>query len=213
MCIQPEDPEISLEVINGETTLTIAGRQAMQQWEYELMRRSAEIMCEGTIADTQSKNYLEAGLGLGISARHIGSHASTAQHTVIEKYAKVIQLYTQNFPVLPHRVKLIQDDFFRFIETAPSNYYDGIFFDPALPRPLWDQEDFWQQVTAHMKRILKPAGRLMPFFSTTPEIRKQYRSHFSKVYVERHPFKAYGSTNYTHGLEGDAYIQCFIKDA
>lgn len=163
---QSDEPAVSLNVEGDEMTLMIDGRQAMQHWEYELMQRSADILCDDQLlgykegSNQSGKRYIEAGLGLGISARRIGDHNSTSEHTVIEKYSRVIDIYHEKLPPLPSTVKVIHDDFFRFVESAPSNYYDGIFFDPALPLPLWDKSAFWDDVVPHFKRILKPGGLL-----------------------------------------------------
>ena len=86
---QTANPEIELVEVNGESTLFIEGGQAMQAWEADLMRESADILC------TFGSEFLEVGLGLGISALHIAGHANTRRHIVVEKYPRVIDLFTR----------------------------------------------------------------------------------------------------------------------
>ena len=63
---QIENPEIKLIEGDGdEVTLLIEDGQAMQGWEKALMWESAEILC------TYGSEFLEVGLGLGISALRI----------------------------------------------------------------------------------------------------------------------------------------------
>lgn len=76
---QPADPQIELIDRDGEVTLTIDGDQAMQGWEHELMRRSADLLCGF------GSEFLEVGLGLGISAVRIATNPCTRRHVVIEK--------------------------------------------------------------------------------------------------------------------------------
>ncbi|MEU5418134.1 hypothetical protein [Streptomyces sp. NPDC020667] len=61
-------------------------------------------------------------------------------------------------------------------------------------------------------QVLRPGGVFIPFFSTRPELRRQYLPRFRTIRVVRHPYPAYDTTEYTHGISGDAYIQCFHKD-
>ena len=61
------DPTITLVDDHGEVTLSIDGGQAMQAWERDLMHESADLLC------SFGCDFLEAGLGLGISALRIAS--------------------------------------------------------------------------------------------------------------------------------------------
>lgn len=70
---QPGNPEIVLADHNGEITLYIDGNQAMQAWEHDLMVESADLLCQ------YGCEFLEVGLGLGISALRIASIQTRAR--------------------------------------------------------------------------------------------------------------------------------------
>src|SRR5437868_2669548 len=104
---QPESPDIQLvEDANGEVTLLIDGGQAMQAWERDLMRESADMLC------TYCSEFLEVGLGLGISALQIAANPGTRSHVVIEKYEHVIDLFRRQYPSLPSNLQIVCADFF-----------------------------------------------------------------------------------------------------
>lgn len=203
---QPEDPEVEyLETVEGEVTLSIAGGQSMQGWEGELMHASADILCGF------GSEFLEAGLGLGLSALRIAGSPRTRRHRVIERYPRVVELFTARHVEIPATLEIVCADWFDFIETVPPESVDGIFFDPALPTPMWDDTAVWDRVVPAMRRALRMGGALVPFFTTRPYLRWQYLREFDRVLVERRQFRAYSTTHYTAATEGDAFIQCFIR--
>lgn len=202
----PENPEIQLvETTSGEVTLAIDGGQAMQAWERELMHEAADILC------TYGSVFLEVGLGLGISALRIASNPVTHRHLVVEKYPRVTELFYGRDPQVPAALEIMHADIFECAQLLPEASFDGIFFDPALPTPLWDDQALWDAFVPTLVRTLRPGGAFIPFFSTIPELRKQYIRFFDRVIVERRPFTAYPTTHYTSATSGDAYIQCFIR--
>ena len=87
-----------VESVN-ETTLLIDGGQAMQGWEADLMRRCGDILCR------HGSEFMEVGLGLGLSALHIGSRPTTRRHTVIELHQPVIDHFLTRNPTLPAALK------------------------------------------------------------------------------------------------------------
>lgn len=200
-----DDPIITLVENNGEVTLSIDGGQAMQAWERELMHESADLLC------SFGSDFLEAGLGLGISALRIASHPRTRRHRVVERYPRVVEIFRARHVEPPPALEIICADWFTFIESAPAGSVDGIFFDPALPESTWNDGGFWDRLTPLMRRALKVGGAFVPFFTTRPYLRWQYFSHFDRIIVERRPFRAYDTTTYTASTSGDAFIQCFVK--
>ena len=82
------DPEIELVEQGSEVTLLFDDRQAMQAWERDLMFASADLLCE------YGSNFLEVGLGLGLSALRIAENPRVRRHVVVEKYKRVIDLFT-----------------------------------------------------------------------------------------------------------------------
>lgn len=204
----PHHPDITLsETDSGEVTLSIDDGQAMQGWEKALMEESADLLCQF------GSTFVEAGLGLGLSALRIAGHPSTAEHTVVELYREVIDLFAQRCPDPPASLQIVQADFFDYITKVPAGSLDGIFFDPALPTPTWSDGPFWDAVVPSMVDALRPGGALIPFFSTVPQLRWQYLDYFERVIVLPRAFTAYADTGYTSATSGRAYIQCFVKSA
>lgn len=202
---QPENPEI--ELINegdGEVTLLIDGEQAMQAWERELMWESADMLC------TYGSNFLEVGLGLGISALRIASNPATRKHVVVEKYERVIDLFRAEHPSLPPTLEIVHADFFEYVHHLEAESLDGIFFDPYVPEEVRNDEELWSRVVPLIVRALRVGGVLVPFFSTRPVLRWQFVPFFERVLVERRTFRAYETTNYVTS-SGQAFIQVFIK--
>ena len=195
-----------IETPEGEETLYIDGSQAMQAWERSLMKEAAEILCQ------YGSSFLEVGLGFGISGLHIAFHANTESHTILELHREVIDMFYRNHPESIDRLRIINADFFDYIPSMPDESVDGIFFDPALALSVWRNETVWKVFVPHIVRVLRTGGAFVPFFSTKPQLREQYVRHFNRVVVKRYPFKAYPGTQYTYGTEGDAYIQCFVKE-
>lgn len=215
---QPQDPNVSLINEGGEVTLLIDGVQAMQGWESMLMHRAADLLTE------QGSCFLEAGLGLGLSALRIASRPTTRTHTVVEKYDKVIDLFRSGHPVVPDNLEIVHSDFFDFIETFPESSLDGVFFDPELPRDLFEDKGFVEFFMSKIIAALRPGGTFVPMFSVAGQVPdaatctaspgvmlERYMRFFSRAVVERHPYTAYGDTRYTPGVAGEAFILCFYR--
>jgi len=215
---QPADPDISLVNHDGEVTLLIDGIQAMQGWECNLMHRAADLLTQ------QGSCFLEAGLGLGLSALRIASRPSTRTHFVIEKYAKVIDLFRTAHPAIPDTLKIVHGDFFDFIEQLPEASLDGVFFDPELPRERFEDRKFIDKFMPKITAALRPGGTFVPMFSvadTVPDaatctappglMLERYMRFFTRATVERHPYTAYENTRYTPDVIGDAFILCFYR--
>lgn len=199
-------PEIELIDHDGEVTLSIGGEQAMQAWERDLMWASADMLCR------HGKDFYEVGLGLGLSALRIAEHPATRSHRVLELFGEVEDLFRAQHPRLPGTLTIERGNFFERVFELETESIDGMFFDPALDMEVWKDEELWRRTMPEVVRALRPGGVFIPFFSTKPELRWQYVQHFRTIRVERHPYTAYDTTEYTYGTSGDAYIQCFYKD-
>ncbi|WP_431982937.1 class I SAM-dependent methyltransferase [Streptomyces qinglanensis] len=200
-----DQPPIELIEQNGEVTLSIGGEQAMQAWERDLMWAGADLLCE------YGRDFYEVGLGLGLSALRIARNPVTRSHRVLELFPEVERLFRERNPGLPGTLRIEQGDFFQRIFELPSESVDGILFDPALDMAVWKDDALWLRTVPEVVRVLRPGGAFIPFFSTKPELRRQYLPHFTEMRVVRRPYTAYDTTEYTYGTSGDAYIQCFLK--
>jgi spermidine synthase len=186
-----------------EMTLLIDGGQAMQGWEADLMRRSADILCG------YGSEFLEAGLGLGFSALHIARQPTTRRHTVIELHQQVIDHFLARNPLLPVPLDIVKGDFFAVIQTLPPASVDGIFFDLYLPGTTRNDPTFWNVVVPPMIALLKPGGVFIPCFTTLPYF--LFMQYFDRAIIERLHYTAYPQTNYTAATSGHAFIQCYFK--
>jgi predicted methyltransferase len=203
---QASNPDVRLiETDSGEVTLEIDGRQAMQGWERDLMWASADLLCGF------GSEFLEVGLGLGLSALRIAENPRTVRHTVIEKYPRVVELFDERCPVRPPTLRIVVADFLDYVEQLEPAALDGIFFDPAIPGDVANDEALWARVMPLVVRSLRPGGAFIPFFSTRPVLRWPYYPYFDQVIIHRHAFTAYETTDYTYGRSGDAFIQCFVR--
>jgi spermidine synthase len=197
--------EVRLHAAAGEETLYLGDSQAMQAWEADLMRAAADMLCD------HGTRFLEAGLGFGFSALRIASAPRTREHVVVELHDEVIRLFQERCPDPPPTLRIVHGDFFDVIAGVEPESLDGIFFDPALPLSVWEDEAFSARHMPVIASRIAPGGVFIPFFATQPVIRWQYVDHFDSVYVVRRPYHAYEDTVYTHGREGFAYLQCFQR--
>lgn len=202
-----ENPVVELvESDKGETTLWIDGAQAMQGWERDLMWESADLLC------TYGSEFLEVGLGLGLSALRIAGNPRTRRHTVVEKYQQVIDLFHARNPAPPAALEIVHADFFDHVYALAPASLDGIFFDPYLvSEAIWSDAALWDEVLPLVKRALRPGGAFIPCFTTQPVLRWPFYYFFERVVVERRTYTTYEETQYTTEQTGDAYVECFIK--
>jgi hypothetical protein len=198
----PSDgPSIELRESDGEVTLLIDEGQAMQGWEEALMHESADLLCR------HGSEFLEVGLGLGLSALRIAGNPSTRRHTLFEKHAEVIDLFRTRHPVVPETLSIVQADFFNVVSKLPPAAFDGIFFDPYLPMSVRTDRALWDEIMPFVVGSLRPGAVFLPCFTTRPVL--YWIDYFTRVVVHRRQFTAYESTSYTEGTTGDAYIQCY----
>lgn len=202
---QNENPDISLVETASERTLLIDGGQAMQAWETEIMWRSADILCRF------GSEFLEVGLGLGISALRIAGAPTTVHHAVVEKYQQVISLFVERHPQLPAALEIVHADIVEHAHSLAPESLDGIFFDPYFPPEMLADTHLWADLVPAMRRALRVGGVLLPFATTKTRLRWQFEPYFDRVVLESCRFEAYESTNYMTRNQGRAWIQAFIR--
>ena len=202
---QRHQPLIEMIESGHEQTLLIDGGQAMQAWETDLMHRSADVLC------TYGSRFLEVGLGLGISALRIAGASTTTRHTVVEKYARVIDLFSERHPDPPAALQIVHADIVDYVDGLEPGSVDGIFFDPYFPQEMLDDVAMWNHLVPAMRDALRIGGALVPFATTKPVLRWQFAPFFDRVICERRRFEAYDGTNYMTTNEGTAWIQTFVR--
>lgn len=65
------------------------------------MWEMADMLCE------YGSEFLEVGLGLGISALRIAGNQRTRRHVVVEKHEQVIDLFRDRHPALPDSLDIV----------------------------------------------------------------------------------------------------------
>jgi predicted methyltransferase len=152
--------------------------------------------------------YLEVGLGLGLSALRIAGHA----HTVVEKYQRVIDLFHERHPTPPSSLQIVKVDIFDFAQTLAPESLDGIFFDPYLSKDVrMTCSNYGTRFCPRFVRALRVGGAFVPYFQPQARAALAYNYYFDRIIVERHSYAAYRGTECTPGGSGDAFIQCFVK--
>lgn len=203
---QGAEPHIELvETHDGETTLLIDGGQAMQAWETDLMWRSADLLC------TFGSEFLEVGLGLGISALRIAGAPTTRRHVVVEKYPQVVELFRQRHPDVPQSLEIVEADIVDHVRTLEPDSLDGVFFDPYFPPEMLADRALWGRLVPALRRAIRPGGALVPFATTKARLRWQFEPYFDRVILERRRFRAYDGTTYMTTNQGSAWIQAFVR--
>jgi predicted methyltransferase len=212
-------PDIHLERDGERVTLLIDGSQAMEGWERDIMLRAADILC-----GERGGDFLEVGLGLGYSALRIARNASTRSHTVVEKHAEVIDLFNAAQHELPPNLTIVHDDIFNYVKQIEYQAFDGVFFDPELPRAVVDDVEFMGVFVPRLVKSMKPGGRFIPMFAMQGEradratctaspghVLERYLPFFERAEIERHAYEAYSTTEYVPSRRGDAFILSFLK--
>lgn len=128
----------------------------MQAWERDLMWASADLLCQ------HGREFYEVGLGLGISALRIANNPTTRQHTVLELFPKVEELFRRKNPELPTTLRIEHGDFFEKVFELETESIDGMFFDPALDMEVWKDEELWPGVVPEIVRALRPGECSFP---------------------------------------------------
>lgn len=137
--------------------LFINGELVMNRDEIPIMNELAKVVGE------HGGDIVEAGYGMGLSAKEIDNYPKVKSHTIIESNKQVYQTLVdyQNSNKKPVIIIPVLDFFEDWVKTIPDNSYDGIIYDTfAL-----EQEDFHimgatytRKVYHDIFRILKPGG-------------------------------------------------------
>lgn len=101
------------------TGLTGEKYEVMMDWEDELMRESANYICQN------GGDILEIGFGMGISANYIQSH-NIKSHTIVENHPDIIPKLIEWANDKPNVIIVVGSWYDRLDDLG---VYDGIFYD------------------------------------------------------------------------------------
>jgi len=139
---------------NGEI-LDENGRYIMMEWEREIMKESAEVVCQN------GGDILNVGFGMGIIDSYIEEY-NPKTHWIIEGHPAIQRkMIEEGWLQKPH-VKCIFKPWQEVIYHLPK--FDGIYFD------TWDESQ--AEFDSNIQNILKPNG-IYSFFNN-PAQDKEY---------------------------------------
>ena len=113
----------------------------MMDWEREVMRRHAEIVCEN------NGHVLEIGFGMGISAGYIQDNEPLS-HTIVENHPQVITK-ALDWAEGKSNVTIVQGSWIDKLDEL--SMYDGIFYD------AYGDENFLE-FKNQLTSLMKPNG-------------------------------------------------------
>ncbi len=151
----------------SEGKLFILGHQVMGDWATPYMKMLAEI------STRQGGRVLEVGFGLGISASYVQQHP-IEEHHIIEANHDVFMTLQEFAKQSPHKVIPLEGTWQDVVTTLPSDYFDGILFDPY---PMTEQEltdrDYAYVFFKHAFRLLRKNG-IFTYFSAEVDSFSEY---------------------------------------
>ena len=119
-----------------------ASFEVMMSWEDNIMKASADYVCEN------GGDILEIGFGMGISAGHIQSN-NINSHTIIENHPQIIEkakAWAEDKP----NVTIIEGDWYSVKDSLST--YDGVFYDTF-------GDDDTDNFTTVLPTLMKPGGK------------------------------------------------------
>ena len=124
------------------TDETLMEAQVMMDWEDDIMKASANYVCEN------GGDILEIGFGMGISADYIQANSITS-HTIIENHPQIIEK-AKEWALGKTNVTIIEGDWYAVKDTLST--YDGVFYD------TWADEDT-SHFTTVLPSLVKPGAK------------------------------------------------------
>lgn len=169
--------------------------------EYHMMEVQAKIVGQ------HGGHILEAGFGLGCSAKHIDSYANVKEHTIVELNDNVYKNLLEYKNKSNVKINTINEDFECWIKNEKDNSYDGVFFDTF---PILDDDEYLdknnisniQKVFKDIYRVLKPGG-VYTFYDDDSKSRHQ---HNIKLLLDvgfkpgNMTFENYKQNNHSNGV-------------
>jgi hypothetical protein len=117
--------------------------EVMMDWEYEIMKASADYACEN------GGDILEIGFGMGISAGYIQAN-SINSHTIVENHPQVIERLKVWIEDKPN-VTIVEGDWYDMRGSLST--YDGIFYDTF-------GEEQWEKFGTELPSLVKSGAKV-----------------------------------------------------
>ena len=117
--------------------------QVMMDWEDDIMKASADYVCEG------GGDILEIGFGMGIAADYIQANSITS-HTIVEIHPQIIER-ARAWAVGKSNVTIVEGDWYTIKDSLST--YDGIFYD------TWGEED-WSRFGSNIASLAKSGAKV-----------------------------------------------------
>ena len=133
----------SLTYTDNGNLITTNGNLVMMEWEDDIMRESAKVVCEN------GGRVLNIGFGMGIIDTYIQTH-SIKEHWIIEAHPDVLKYMKQNGWYDKPNVTIIENTWQNVLHTLPT--FDGIYFD------TYAESDFYRLLVPHLGQILNKDG-------------------------------------------------------
>lgn len=149
--------EESLTYTDDGRLLDSQGRAVMMEWEREIMRESAEVICQN------GGRVLNIGFGLGIIDGYIQSH-NIKSHWIIEAHSDVISKMAADGWLEKDNVTVVPKRWQDALRSLPK--FDGIYFD------TWNDSGLTELLVPKLPSLLKLGG-VFSYWGHHPNIDKE----------------------------------------
>lgn len=133
------------------------GRAVMMEWEREIMKESAEVICQN------GGRVLNIGFGMGIIDSYIQSH-NVDSHWIIEAHSDVISKMADDGWLDREEVTVVCKKWQDALRFLPK--FDGIYFD------TWNDSGMEELLIPRLPELLKLNG-VFSYWGHHPDLAKQ----------------------------------------
>ena len=149
--------EEKLEYTDDGRLLDSQGRAVMMEWEREIMKQSAKVVC------ANRGRILNVGFGLGIVDSYIQSY-DIDSHWIIEAHKDVYRKMDEDGWLDRDNVTVVYKRWQDAIELLPK--FDGIYFD------TWNDSGFKELFIPKLPELLKLGG-VFSYWGHHPNLQKE----------------------------------------
>lgn len=143
------------------------GRAVMMEWEREIMKESAKVIC------SNGGRILNIGFGLGIIDSYIQSH-NIKSHWIVEAHKDVYRKMDDDGWLDKENVTVVYRRWQDALELLPQ--FDGIYFD------TWNDSGLKEILIPNLPKLLKLGG-VFSYWGYHPNLKKE-RNIFERFGME-----------------------------